>query len=88
MNSAITTDLILFDCIAIILKSELNTGENYLDFIEKKFPIINNTEEKNLKSKLQEVFLTKKNYFKEEFSNIKKFIESDINKNNYHKIAE
>ena len=88
MNSAIITDLILFDCIAIILKSELNTGENYLDFIEKKFPIINNTEEKNLKSKLQEVFFTKKNYFKEEFSNIKKFIESDINKNNYHKIAE
>ena len=42
------------------LKTELNVGENFLDFLEDKFPLLKSTDKKNLKNKIEEIYFSKK----------------------------
>ena len=88
MHSSAITDAIHFDCIALILKTEFNVAENFLDFIENKFPILAATKDNNLKEKLTEIYSTKKDYYKKEFINIREFMETNISEVAYQKIVD
>ena len=66
--------------ILVVLKSELNIGENYLDTLENKFSILNSTLDYNLKQKLEEIFVTKIDTYKNQFSQIKDEIDLNIDK--------
>ena len=88
MHSSAITDAIHFDCIALILKTEFNVAENFLDFLENKFPLLAATKNENLKQKLTDIYSTKKGYYKKEFINIKEFMETNISKIAYQKIVD
>ena len=72
----------------LILKTEFNVAENFLDFIENKFPILAATKDNNLKEKLTEIYSTKKDYYKKEFINIREFMETNISEVAYQKIVD
>ena len=86
MHSAVITDAIYCNNNVIVLKSELNVAENYLDFLENEFPIIQSTNEEDLMIKLKEIYFTKKNYYKDEFQKIKKKLKLNVDKNSYIKL--
>ncbi len=80
MHSAVVTDVVIHNNILVVLKSELNIGENYLDTLENKFSILNSTLDYNLKKKLEEIFVTKIDNYKNQFSQIKDEIDLNIDK--------
>ena len=80
MHSAVVTDVVIHNNILVVLKSELNIGENYLDTLENKFSILNSTLDYNLKQKLEEIFVTKIDTYKNQFSQIKDEIDLNIDK--------
>ena len=86
MHSAVVTDAVLNNNILIILKSELNNAENYLDCLENKFPILKPTLENDLERKLREIFLSKIELYKDTFFKIKSDIGPNINKKNYQEL--
>ena len=86
MHSAVITDAIYCNNKVIVLKSELNVAENYLDFLDNEFPIIQSTNEEDLMIKLKEIYFTKKNYYKDEFQKIKKKLNLNVDKNSYIKL--
>ena len=88
MHSSAITDAIHFDCIALILKTEFNVAENFLDFLESKFPLLTATKGSDLKEKLTEIYLTKKDNYKKEFISIREFMETNISKVAYQKIVD
>ena len=88
MHTAIVSDAIFLDNMTIILKSELNIGENYLDCLEGKYPILKATPEKDLKNKINDIFLKEINFYKEEYTKIKKDLILNINKSNYNLIID
>ena len=88
MHTAIVSDAIFLDNMTIILKSELNIGENYLDCLEGKYPILKATAEKDLKNKINDIFLKEINFYKEEYTKIKKDLILNINKSNYNLIID
>jgi hypothetical protein len=88
MYSSAAIDAVLSNNILVILKSELNIGENFLDTLEDQFSVLKSTTEKNLKAKLTEIFLTKINTYSAEFSKIKSKISLNINKNKYKELIE
>ena len=86
MHSAVITDAVLYNNILIILKSELNNAENYLDYLENKFPILKPTLEIDLEQKLKDIFLSKTKFYKDTFFKIKNEIGININKKNYQEL--
>lgn len=74
MNSAVVTDVVRFNNILVVLKSDLREGENFLDTLESKFFVLKKVEEKNLKKKLNDIFFSKRNFYKKEFLKVKKFL--------------
>ena len=70
------------------VKTELNVGENFLDFLEDKFPLLKSTDKKNLKNKIEEIYFSKKNFYKEEFNNIKIFFDKNKTVKDYKKIID
>ena len=55
MHSAVVTDVIYFNCALIVLKSELNVAENYLDFLENEFEVLKPTYDENAHDKYSPV---------------------------------
>ena len=88
MYSSAAIDAILSNNILVILKSELNIGENFLDTLEDQFYVLKSTTEKNLEAKLTEIFLTKINAYSAEFSKIRSKVSLNINKNTYKELIE
>ncbi len=88
LHSSVVTDAIFFNCIVATLKTELNVGENFLDFLEDKFPLLKSTDKKNLKNKIEEIYFSKKNFYKEEFNNIKIFFDKNKTVKDYKKIID
>ena len=62
--------------IVISLMSDLKIMDNYLDFFLTKYPLIHSVSEKDLASKLKDIFEIKTNQYQDEFSKIRhEFIE-------------
>ncbi len=88
MHTAIVSDAIFLNNMTIVLKSDLNIGENYLDCLEGKYPILKATAEKDLKNKINDIFSKEINFYKEEYTKIKKDLILNINKSNYSLIID
>ena len=88
MYSSSAIDAILSNNILVVLKSELNIGENFLDTLEDQFSVLKTTTEKNLKAKLTEIFITKTDTYSSEFLKIKSKITLNINKKKYKELTE
>ena len=71
MDTAAVFDAIIKENIVISLKSDLNLMENYLDFFTDKYPFTNSISENELVKTLQDIFLHKKEEYKDEFKKIK-----------------
>ena len=88
MHSAVVTDVIYFNCALIVLKSELNVAENYLDFLENEFEVLKPTYDENLEIRLKEIYFSKKNYYQNEFLKLKNKLNLRVDKNSYIKLQE
>ena len=88
MHSAVVTDAIYCNNCVLVLKSELNVAENYLDFLQNEFQIIQTINEEDLKIKLKEIYFTKKDYYQNEFQLLKKKLNLNVDKNNYIKLKD
>ena len=86
MFSSIAIDAILSNNILLVLESELNVGENFLDNLSSEFPIIKSTSSNELKKKISEIFLTDVDAFKNKFLPIKNKIILNVKKDNYQKV--
>ena len=85
MHSAVVTDAIYCNNCVLVLKSELNVAENYLDFLKTNFRLFK-VQMKDLMIKLKEIYFTKKNYYKDEFQKLKKKLNLNVDKNSYIKL--
>ena len=86
MFSSSAIDAILSNNILVVLKSELNIGENFLDTLEEQFPVLKTTSEKELRNKIAEIFKSNIDFYKNEFTKIKNKISLNINKDNYNEL--
>lgn len=88
MHSAVVSDAIYFNKSIIVLKSELNVAENYLDFLENKFQIFQVSNEEDLKIKLKEIYFTKKDFYQDRFQELKKKLNLNIDRSSYIKLQD
>ena len=86
MNSAVITDLILHDCIPIILQSDLGVAENYLDHFQDKYFILEKTLEKKIGNKIKDIYFNKREFYRKELSKVSDLIKANHFKDNYSKI--
>ena len=86
MFSSSAIDAILSNNILVVLKSELNIGENFLDTLEEQFPVLKTTSERELRNKITEIFKSNIDFYKNEFTKIKDKISLNINKDNYNEL--
>jgi hypothetical protein len=79
LASAGAYDAVLHNCIVITLQRELATMGNYLDCLEDKFPILKEVPDAELPSRLEEVFGQKRDWYIDEFSKIRDYLEVGLN---------
>lgn len=68
--SASIFDVLLSGCIALPFQYPLGLSWNYADIIEENFELLRAVDEGGLQTKLEEIFLTKRNLYDEQFKKI------------------
>ena len=79
MTSASIYDSVIMGNISISLMSDLNLMDNYLDIFSNKYPLTYSVSEKELVSKLNDIFLFKAQEYQNEFSQIRNELIEGIN---------
>ena len=79
MASASIYDSVIMGNISISLMSDLNLMDNYLDIFSNKYPLTHSVSEKELVSKLNDIFLFKAQEYQNEFSQIRNELIEGIN---------
>jgi len=79
MGTASVFDVILAGNIVISCMSDLKIMDNYLDFFSEKYSLIHSVSEKELPTKLKEIFVTKTQQYQDEFYQIRQEIFKGVN---------
>lgn len=86
MRSAIATDIVLNGNILITPTCELNLGENYLDFLTKKFEILRSIKIEDLVEQLKKIYVSKDKTLIQKNLEVKKYLQENFNPQNFEEI--
>ncbi len=79
MATASIFDVLLSGCIALSLDRDLTTAWNYADLLETEFPILKSVSDKHLHQRLEEIFVTSRQRYDQEFANIRETLLAGLN---------
>ncbi|MCH4903864.1 hypothetical protein GSN00_05550 [Cylindrospermopsis raciborskii CHAB3438] len=72
-------DVLLLGCIALTLERELTTAWNNADLLETEFPILKSLSHRHLHQRLEEIFVTSRQRYDQEFANIRETLLAGLN---------
>jgi hypothetical protein len=79
MATASIFDVLLSGCIALPLDRELTTAWNSADLLETEFPVLKTVSHKHLHQRLEEIFVTSRQRYDEEFASIRETLLAGLN---------
>ncbi|MBD2424566.1 hypothetical protein [Phormidium sp. FACHB-1136] len=79
MATASIFDVLLSGCIALPLDRELTTAWNSADFLETEFPVLKTVPKEYLRQRLEEIFVSSRQWYDEEFMSIREKLQVGLN---------